>query len=330
MPSISLCIIARDEEASIERCLRSATAVVTESIVIDTGSTDRTAELAAKLGARVTSRPWDNDFSAARNASLETALGDWILVLDCDEELDEPSRTRLAAVIDGTTASGFRMRQRNLTPPGESIAYTDTWLTRLFRRNEAHRYEHRVHEQVAPSITRAGGRIDECDLIILHHGYTRADAQGTSRALRNLQLLEQSAQHDADDPYIAFELGCTYQAMRRIAEARRELERACELDRGRLTPSVRTTSLVRLAQLALARHDDVTARDLAALSLEARPNDSLALQVLALASCTLGDVRTAFDAFSKVREAENTSEAYKRDVDKVLATLGKLLAAKTS
>ena len=79
MLRISLCMIVRDEAENLERCLRSVAGVVDELCVLDTGSTDGTIELARRLGARVSSAPWTQDFSAARNASVALASGDWIL-----------------------------------------------------------------------------------------------------------------------------------------------------------------------------------------------------------------------------------------------------------
>src|SRR5437773_6000316 len=84
---ISLCMIVRDEEQFILECIESARDAVDESIVVDTGSTDRTIELAERAGASVYPFVWCDDFAAARNASIEKASGDWVLWLDADERL---------------------------------------------------------------------------------------------------------------------------------------------------------------------------------------------------------------------------------------------------
>ena len=87
MPKLTLCVIARDEEAMLPDCLASVRGVVDEIVVVDTGSKDATPAIAANAGARVVERAWDDDFSAARNAGLEACSGDWVLVLDADERL---------------------------------------------------------------------------------------------------------------------------------------------------------------------------------------------------------------------------------------------------
>jgi FkbM family methyltransferase len=94
-PGVSLCVIVKNEEANLPACLGSARDLVDEMIVVDTGSTDRTKELAAGFGARVFDFPWVDSFAAARNESLRHATGEWIFWLDADDRLDEDNRGKL-------------------------------------------------------------------------------------------------------------------------------------------------------------------------------------------------------------------------------------------
>src|SRR5262249_19217829 len=100
-PQVSLCLIVKDEEAHLGRCLRSVADLVDELIVVDTGSADRTREVAAACGAQVHDFAWADSFAAARNESLRHARGRWILWLDGDEYLDAENRARLRAVLAG-------------------------------------------------------------------------------------------------------------------------------------------------------------------------------------------------------------------------------------
>ena len=93
-PSIALCVIAKNEEEYLADCLDSARPFVDEIVVVDTGSTDRTVEIARAHGARIEHFTWINDFAAARNFAIEAATKDWILMLDADERL-EPTRVRV-------------------------------------------------------------------------------------------------------------------------------------------------------------------------------------------------------------------------------------------
>ena len=130
---LSLCMIAKNEEKYLGRCLASVRGVVDEIILVDTGSTDRTAEIAQSFGARVGHHAWQDDFSEARNASLELATGDWILALDADEELAPASRERLRPVVEMTEAEGVLICLRSFFPPTALCQYMDVQWVRLFR-----------------------------------------------------------------------------------------------------------------------------------------------------------------------------------------------------
>ena len=94
---ISLCMIVRDEEEHLARCLASVQGVVDEIVIVDTGSIDRSVEIAEGFGARVLHEEWKGDFAAPRNTGIDAAGGDWILVLDADEELIDGAPARAAA-----------------------------------------------------------------------------------------------------------------------------------------------------------------------------------------------------------------------------------------
>ena len=95
---ISLCMVVKDEECSIERCISSVRSIVEEIVVVDTGSSDRTPEIARRLGATVIHFQWNDDFADARNVSLRGAGYSWILVLDADEVIAERDVARVRSV----------------------------------------------------------------------------------------------------------------------------------------------------------------------------------------------------------------------------------------
>ena len=103
MSRISLCVIAKNEEAMIADCLESVRDVVDEMIVVDTGSLDRTVAIAEAAGARVVTFKWCDDFSAARNASIKAATGDWVLILDADERLGAGQGAAIRAAVHSST-----------------------------------------------------------------------------------------------------------------------------------------------------------------------------------------------------------------------------------
>ena len=228
-PRVSLCMIVKDEEATLAACLASVADLVDEMIVVDTGSNDRTRNVAGQGGARVVEFAWIDDFSAARNESIRHASGDWIFWLDADERLDEANRTRLRGVFSQLKHenAAYLMRQLSTTddPYGSQVAVDQV---RLFRRDPALRWEYRVHEQILLAIRRAGHDLRRTDVVIGHIGY---GAPGSSdvKLKRNLNLLLRQDAERPDDPITLYQLGLANQRLGRVVEAMPMLLRSLEL-----------------------------------------------------------------------------------------------------
>ncbi len=229
-------MIVRNEEANIADCLKSAAGVADDVVVVDTGSTDATREIAGRLGARVIEFPWVDDFAAARNESLRHAAGDWILWLDADDRLDEENRRRLRALVDGLREENiaYVMKCLCLSAPGEQ-GETVVDHVRLFRNHPEIRWRYRVHEQILPSIRRLGGEVRWSDVVIRHVGY-QDPALRRRKLERDLRLLHREHQDSPDDPFTLFNLGSVYQEMERFEEALTMLSRS--LDRSSPNDSI--------------------------------------------------------------------------------------------
>ena len=317
-PFLSACLIVKNESRDLPRCLLSMQHVVDEIVVVDTGSHDGTPDVARRLGANVVERPWNHDFADARNAALAVARGRWVLSVDADEELDPPSARRLRDLLGNPQADGFRLIQRNLQPAGSLLRWRDARLTRLFRRDPQYRWEGRIHEQMGPSIQRAGGTVVDTDLVLIHYGYTLPDAQGASRAERNLALLDAMARVHPDDAYVQFQLGATWMACQRPHEARAALRLALRIDTGELGPEGRAECELKLAQLALGSSDDATALAHAENSLKRSPDDTLALYIAGVAAFGLGRIHQAEDALARVLTREDITDRQRRDIESLL------------
>jgi glycosyltransferase involved in cell wall biosynthesis/Tfp pilus assembly protein PilF len=185
--SISLCMIVRNEEQLLPRCLASLKPIVDEMVVVDTGSTDSTKVLAGIFGAKIFDFSWHDDFSAARNYALSQANGSWILVLDADEVIATQDHVRIRDAIAGTPdhRRAFAITTRNYTLHCNSIdwhandgLYAEEagagWFpsekVRLFPNDPAIRFEYPVHELVDPSLARAGFAIVPCPVPVHHYG----------------------------------------------------------------------------------------------------------------------------------------------------------------
>jgi len=138
VPRISAAMIVRNEEAVLAECLRSIHDEVDEIVVTDTGSSDRSREIAAAFGAHVLKRAWDDDFSAARNHSLEAASGDWILYIDADERLDVARHGGLRQTVTRPGMAAFLMRCQ------PRLGFTTYLEARLFRRDPRIRFTGRA------------------------------------------------------------------------------------------------------------------------------------------------------------------------------------------
>lgn len=210
MLPISICIIAKNEELNIENCLKSLRAYDWEILVVDTGSTDRTKEIAAKYADKVLDYTWCDDFSAARNFSIDHASHDIILVIDSDEyltEVDTEAILRLAS--QNSTSVGLLSRENHYQMNGTDSVYVDL-VERLFSRKYYH-YEGIIHEQVRlREPARNTYETYQIPLILNHSGYAGSEESLREKAMRNISLLEKDLETHPDNPYTYFQIGQAY------------------------------------------------------------------------------------------------------------------------
>jgi tetratricopeptide (TPR) repeat protein len=205
--SLSLCMIVRDEEETVGRAIKSALAVVDEVVVVDTGSTDNTRLIVEGYGARVIDYPWNDDFSAARNAGLAAAYGDWILVLDADEVLDSVRPVEMGGLLSNDEAIAYYVRIRDEVSGGQPTVYDKV---RLFRNHPDIRYRYPIHEQITPAIVavadRIGGAVLPSPLSVSHFGRTIEDEKG--KRSRNQRLLSLAIGSYPEEAYFRYRLAC--------------------------------------------------------------------------------------------------------------------------
>jgi glycosyltransferase involved in cell wall biosynthesis/SAM-dependent methyltransferase len=225
---VSLCLIVKNEEHNLPACLGPVIDLFGETVVIDTGSSDRTREVAAELGAKVFEIPWPDSFAAARNESIRRATLPWIFWLDADDRVDAENLKRLRRLLFGLPDENvaYLMLQRS-GPADGSFLGIEVDHPRLFRNRPDIRWDYRVHEQIAPAIIRSGARILHTDIAIGHVGYQDADLRRRKEE-RNLRLLRMQDVERPDDPASLFHLGWTLQSLDRHDEALTVLHRSLE------------------------------------------------------------------------------------------------------
>jgi len=253
---ISLCMIVKNEAAALPATLGAARPWVDELVVVDTGSTDATREIAREHGARVVDWAWRDDFAAARNESLRHATGDWVLVLDADEVLAEGSGAALRAACERAPADVAGFEIKIVCPrQGDEGLVRLNWFPRLFRNLPGVRFEGVIHEQVIGSLV-AHGRIEKADVEVMHSGYTLSPEEMQAKARRNIVLLEKQLRDEPDYAPGWFQAAETYVLLGRLDEAVDAYRRCLRvLDLGRLTlpPTVVAVCLQNLGATLLGR-----------------------------------------------------------------------------
>jgi hypothetical protein len=221
--SLSLCMIVRNEERHLARCLESVANMVSQIVVVDTGSTDDTVSIAKHFAAEVHPFEWCQDFSAARNASLAPATGRWILVLDADEWLAEPHAERVGKLSRGEPVHAFDLIQKSTTAAGEVLLNR---MVRLFPNRPGIRFEHKIHEDVMGGLNREGVPVLKTDIEIEHSGYVDAGVLA-AKSQRNRSILEALLVEGCppdQEPHMRFNLARTLYDDGRIDEALAQFE----------------------------------------------------------------------------------------------------------
>jgi glycosyltransferase involved in cell wall biosynthesis len=221
-------MIVCNEERFIEDCLKSLVGVPDEIVIVDTGSTDGTKEIAAAYGARVFDFPWRDDFSAARNESVSHCLGEWILFIDADERLGPVDRDTVKADLSRPGFAAFTVNYRPIS-----------WFTtfreyRIFRNDPRIRFDGIIHETVLPSVMRVceedGLEIGDSIIELGHVGY---DGDMARKHRRNLPLLESHVADLPENTFLRYRLGVTRKALGDLEGAEREWRAAIETVRRR-------------------------------------------------------------------------------------------------
>jgi glycosyltransferase involved in cell wall biosynthesis len=225
--TLSLCMIVRNEESNLTRCLESVQNLVGEFVIVDTGSTDGTAGIAARYGAEAT--PFDFtivDFAAARNHAIARAHGRWILMLDADETLDGPSTATIKSLIARDENAGYFLERRNHS--SDSMTPTTDYVVRLFPNRAGYRYRGRVHETIDASILSGGGRLHKTSIRI-HHNFASDRETRRRKSQWYIEILKEEIAADPSDYSRLDFLAAEYHRLEMFDEATQIAERIVQM-----------------------------------------------------------------------------------------------------
>ena len=218
--SISLCMIVKNESRLIAECLRSARGICKQMVVVDTGSDDNTAAIAAAEGAEVYHHAWPGHFSTARNISLEYATEDWILILDGDEVLDPDTLARLSpSHLNDTEHPAVEFEIVNYLSDEASIgnAHLQQQI-RLFKRTEFHRYQGLIHNQLVDVRNGSALSASRVPVQVLHYGYTPTVWNAQNKAAR-LGMLEKALEDEPESLFCHYNLANHLKILERYERA---------------------------------------------------------------------------------------------------------------
>ena len=218
MHPISVCIIAKNEEKRIGQCLSSIHPYGFEIVVVDTGSTDRTKEIAAEYTDKIFDFEWCDDFSAARNFSLRAASNNWIFMLDCDETVKELDVEELNYFRKHLSDSVGSVSRENLVTQNGVLTLNNTDYTERFFNKKLYRYTGIIHEQLTPI---RGKEFPNYLLktTILHTGYDMSQDECVAKYNRNLTLLLKQLEQEPDNPYLYYQIGKSYEIIEDYAHS---------------------------------------------------------------------------------------------------------------
>jgi tetratricopeptide (TPR) repeat protein len=310
--TLSLCMIVKDEEEMLPGCLEPLRGVVDEMIVVDTGSTDRTVEIAESYGATVVHFPWNGSFADARNASIEAASGDWLIYLDADEHMEADDARHLRALLGRTWREGFYLVETNYTGGSDAGSAVTHMALRVWRNRPQYRFAGRIHEQKTHTMpTYLPERFETTRIRVRHYGYLNQRIAAKDKSRRNIQLLEQEAQ-ESRTPFTDYNLGSEYIVLGDHAAARLHLDRSWAALREQGLESVGYAPLL-VSRAARARRE-VGDFDAAVAAVEeglARfPDHTDLVLEAALTARSRGDLRQAAELAERCLEMGDAPAEY--------------------
>lgn len=308
--NLGISMIVKDEEEHLPEALESVKSIADEIIVVDTGSTDSSKEIAEKFGAKVYNYKWNNDFAAARNDALEKNEAEWVLYIDADERLEHESINIIKDLVQNSdsTIGAYICKINNKHKTDYQGKLFQGQYPRLFRNYGFPfiYYFGKIHEQISPQILDLGKKVRLSEVVINHEGYDIPQDKMNEKVKRNLNVLINHTKEQPDNAIAWYQLGMTLAQMQMSEEALKILIQSLRINSldGFLLSNIRLT----LAGLYLKKGDFKNAVLHSHDSLQNTVNPVPALNILGHALLRLNNPKEAKQVFENMIKLNNSSE----------------------
>ena len=331
-PTISLCMIVKDEGNSLEWCLDNVKDYVDEIIIVDTGSKDNTIKIAENFGAKIIEHEWKDDFSEARNVSLKYATKDWILVLDADEKISEKDFNKITSLLSNKEKSdAFYLIQRNYLIKGilssadassvdddyeESrgyIGWSPSEVIRIFRNNKGFLFSNVIHESIKQSVLDKKGVIKHTDIPIHHFKERKKDSFKQDKTEKYFELCKKQIELTPDDPKAYYDLGLMYQSVENLENALDCFERAFDLMSSETLENEESqlkfaSILISLAEILIKKGENEQAIVYLKRGHSMFPQSPIILSLLGRAYKESGDTQKSIEFYKRASSAKPDAE----------------------
>jgi glycosyltransferase involved in cell wall biosynthesis len=278
MSTLSVCCLARNEESFLPKMLASVRDIADEIIVLDTGSTDATIELARAFGARVETAEWNEDFGVMRNKLLSYATKDWVLMLDADEQITSENTDRIQQALL-KQGKAYSCTILNVFPYQIIKSLLPMNSTRLFRRDIGLTYSERIHESVDNSLRKLTLMPLQSEIEIHHYGFTEGKPL---RRLRNRRSFEAELNKNPTDAYVRVHLALSLFLEKDYHKAESYFDIILTTQSRDLSADARSIIMSLLAEIYRLQEKPVQAKMQAQRAMRLMGGNSLAEYIMAL------------------------------------------------
>ena len=324
-------MITKNEEKYLGQCLNSVNDLVDEIVIVDTGSTDKTKEIAKKFNAKIYDFKWIDNFSAARNESLKHATRDWILVFDADEVVEKHDLIKMKdAIENANNFAGFSLEQRSyLNNYFEGAAENDSDfelvknyrfylphnLVRLFKNNQGLHFKHKVHELVEDSITEQNLIYKRLDVVLHHFGSLKDEKLIIEKTEQYSRIILEQLKENPDSARYNYQAARMYLGTKDFANALKFFKITAKLNtKYKLVFS-------EIAKVYLQMNDKNKAIEYFKKSMKHNPENPSPANNLAVVHMSLGKFQKAREILEEQLKKHPENDALKYNYGKVLENL---------